>query len=598
MSHGKVSIGAAVECPAEKIIGKKRARNLGVQDGLLQGTVVGSGAGRKWQVQWSLPDGSFEQNEHGARILSLKNSASNVPNRAPENLRGEDEDMEGSSSDEASDNGGLYASSDMDTSSDEEYILPSSQNLNVNGLQWMKEPKGISDNWRAQQGYTAQEKPRLIWSVLGRERVGLQKPSRLDYFELFMPDILDLVVSETNRNLSNHHEKLTSKHEIMKTIGVIYALGLGGKRTRRDNWAAPSECIYPPAQFGERFGLPYHRFENLLNYWQWYESGSEWDDPSDDWRHVRYFQYKFNERVKQVFVPGFIICIDESTIRWYGFEDWHTQGCPHVTKIARKPENISVEVRCAADGQWEICIWIEIQEGAVAMAKKKYVCENRNAGTACILRATEAWFGQGKIVVADSAFASVATSVELHKNKVYFIGMVKTARKSFPKTYLQNVFMEYRGETLAVSAVKEGVELMAVAWNEPAKVGKPRKTLISTCGTTLPADACKRLRYKENAVTGMMEPYLREVPISQVASMYFGSAGAIDHFNRIRQDGIRIERNLEFRIWHKRVLTSLLGFVGANAYKAYQGEGGTEGVSDFMEGLALEMLQNKLEGYV
>lgn len=220
--------------------------------------------------------------------------------------------------------------------------------------------------------------------------------------------------------------------------------------------------------------------------------------------------------------------------------------------------------------------------------------ENLNAGTAFVLRAVEPWQGLGKIVVGDSAFGSVQTAVELRKKGTFFIGMVKTARRMFPKKYLQQVFMANRGDTLVVSAVKSGVELMAIAWNEPGKPGKQRKTLIATCSTTLPAPPVQRIRYRKDEETGEMEAYLKEIPICEAGMIYFGNAAAIDHFNRVRQDGVRIERNLELKYWVKRVITSWLGFIAANAYQAYKGEGGLEGISEFQEGLALELLKNPL----
>jgi hypothetical protein len=237
---------------------------------------------------------------------------------------------------------------------------------------------------------------------------------------------------------------------------------------------------------------------------------------------------------------------------------------------------------------------LEIQEGAAAMAKKKFADQNLNSGTAYILRALEPWKGLGKIVVGDSAFGSVMTAVELRKYGFFFIGMVKTARKMFPKKYLQELQMANRGDTAVLSAVKSGKELMAIGWNEPAKKGKQKKTIIGTCCTTLAATPIERTRLKKNEQTGEMEAYFRYIPICEAAKMYFDHAGAIDHFNRVRQDGVRIERNLEFKSWDKRVITSLFGFVAANAYQAYKGEGGEEGVSEFIEGLASELLLNPL----
>lgn len=597
MANRKVSFGAIVFCPAEKIVGKKRAENLlgkGNASTDLQGVVMGPGQGLKWKVQWSLPDGTLHDSEHGARVLSLSNSAETTTNRDPQNLEQQNPEAESSSSDESDGTDSGESDSEMDTDSDHEWTGSSHPDLRVNDLQWIEEPDGIVDDWRAQAGYTSREGPRLLWHNLGLEYSGLGTRCRRDYWRLFMPDLLDLVVKETNSRLEKMNKKLLSKGELEQVIGIIYALGVGGKRTRRDNWETETESIFPSAKFGERFGVGYHRFEDIINNMQWYETGSEYDDENDRWRPVRCFFDKFNEKVAKVYVPGTVLCVDESTIRWYGLEEWHPNGCPHVTKIARKPENKSVEVRSVGCGGWDVCIWVEPQEGAAAMAKKKFVSENLNSGTAFVLRAVEAWFGLGKIVVGDSAFGSVQTAVELRKRGTFLIGMVKTARKMFPKKYLQEVFMASRGDTLAVSAVKSGVELMAISWNEPAKLGKQRKNLVSTCSTTFAADPIERIRYKKNEETGEMEAYLRRIPVCTAAKLYFEHAGAIDRFNRVRQDGVRIERNLEFRTWDKRVITSLLGFVAANAYQAYKGEGGLEGISEFMEGLALELLTSPL----
>jgi hypothetical protein len=592
MANRKVSIGTVVECNAEKILGKKRARNWLLEGQVLEGEVTGRGTGCKWKVAWKLPDGSSEEKEHGARVLTLKSAATSAPSATDKNIEDDSMDLESSSTSDSSDDEDSSSNDEGESQSDDEAPQEGGSEFNVNGLQWMQDPLGVVDDWRAQAGHKTQEQPSLNWRALGQDKSYLGEHSRLDYFLLFMPNIIDLAVKETSKNLENAQKKATSKHELLKTIGILFALGIGGKRTRRDNWSEASDTVFPPAQFGDRYGIGYHRFEDILNYWQWYETGSSWDNASDPWKSVRFFQHMFNERVNKVFSPGYILCVDESTIRWYGFEEWHSQGCPHVTKIPRKPENVSVEVRCIADGDWEVCLWIEIQEGSAAMEKKAFVEAGRNTGTAFVLRATQAWHGTGKVVVGDSAFASVMTAVELRKVGLYFTGIVKNARKFFPTKKLRALTMTFRGETIVVTAVKTGVQLMAIVWNEPGKENKPRKLFISSWGTSLAAAPILRLRYNKIAETGIMEPYYREIPIVNVTRAYFDNAGAVDHFNRTRQDGIRIERNVEFKQWDKRVLSSFFGFVGANAYHAYRGEGGLEGVSDFMEGLTLELLQN------
>ena len=110
-------------------------------------------------------------------------------------------------------------------------------------------------------------------------------------------------------------------------------------------------------------------------------------------------------------------------------------GCPHVTKIARKHENMAIEVSDMACGISEVCIFVEIQEGKEAMSKKEFVQQDFPTGTSFMLRATKAWQGTGRVVLGDSAFATVLTAVSLKNKGLYFSGHVKTASRFFPKNF-------------------------------------------------------------------------------------------------------------------------------------------------------------------
>ena len=46
------------------------------------------------------------------------------------------------------------------------------------------------------------------------------------------------------------------------------------------------------------------------------------------------------------------------------------------------------------------------------------------------------WVRAGRIVCADSYFASVPAAAELKRLGLYFIGVVKTASRMFPQDYL------------------------------------------------------------------------------------------------------------------------------------------------------------------
>jgi hypothetical protein len=111
----------------------------------------------KWKVQWTLPDGTFQESKHGARVLSLSNSAATGSNQDPQNLEPPNQEMESSSSDESDGTRSDESESDMDTDSDHEWVGTTHPDLRVNDLQWIEEPEGICDDWRAQAGYTTRE---------------------------------------------------------------------------------------------------------------------------------------------------------------------------------------------------------------------------------------------------------------------------------------------------------------------------------------------------------------------------------------------------------------------------------------------------------
>ena len=115
----------------------------------------------------------------------------------------------------------------------------------------------------------------------------------------------------------------------------------------------------------------------------------------------------------------------------------------------------------------------------VACAKEMHTREyysEYGTGTSILLRLAKAWSGSGRVVVADSAFASVKSAVALRNRLgLFFLGMVKTAHRHFPKKFLQDVTIAERGGHVVVVAVKDGVDLRSVAWNDGKKDLKTKK---------------------------------------------------------------------------------------------------------------------------
>ena len=124
---------------------------------------------------------------------------------------------------------------------------------------------------------------------------------------------------------------------------------------------------------------------------------------------------------------------------------------------------------------------IEIQESKEDMANKD--CTDRYAKhTALVLRLTKMLHGKGHIVYGDSVFTSVETACAMLEHGTYYTGLLTTAHRGFPKSYLNTQAWtgeEHRGATKSVETTIsiEGREYKVYghAWNEPGTADVPKK---------------------------------------------------------------------------------------------------------------------------
>lgn len=260
---------------------------------------------------------------------------------------------------------------------------------------------------------------------------------------------------------------------------------------------------------------------------------------SDLWSPVRGFFDSFNQRRFDVVEPGNALLIDESisanrTKRTVA--NHCPDGLPHATKIARKPEGVGVEIRNLIDCDSEILLQLDIQECKESMALKPFFVETSGRGsTAGVLRLVSRWFGSGRTIYGDSAFASVLTACWLLLKGLHFMGLVKTGHKFFPKQYFidQAAKDPPLGSSLYLQASFLNHPMIAVAWFD-----KVPKHFIATAGTNSPAPPRIKVRYHRE--TG--DRKLFEVPSSAVPKEYFNQAPKIDVHNHRRQGELAMER--------------------------------------------------------
>ncbi|KUF99681.1 hypothetical protein AM588_10008680 [Phytophthora nicotianae] len=391
------------------------------------------------------------------------------------------------------------------------------------------------------------------------------------YFYLMYPmPTLKSTLACTNANLAMQSHRQIKVGDWFKWIGLRLAMAVEPRSgPLRVYWE--SECkegfVGTPANFGQRYGMTRHCFEQVL-YCMSFTSDPTAEDP---WKPIRPIVDGFNERRKRVVNPGNILCIDECMSAWKGRESKYCHdGLPHKTKIARKPEGKGTEIKSIADGQSGVLLGLELVEGAVRQREKLYAREY-GEGTSVVLRLSEHYRGTGRTIVADSAFASVKTLVQLENRLgLFFMGMVKTASVEYPKKHLLEWFntAPRRGDFKVFSSTTEhGNQMYAICWADR----KPM-TIISNRGTTLPGSDSVRTRHRLIERNGLVETMRYEKRISrpQMVELFFSDFSTIDIHDHYRQGSLAIEREWITRNWTHRLFSTILGMIVVDAFLAYR----------------------------
>jgi Transposase IS4 len=217
-------------------------------------------------------------------------------------------------------------------------------------------------------------------------------------------------------------------------------------------------------------------------------------------------------------------------IQWYGMGgDWINKGLPHYVAIDRKPEN-GCEIQNAACGKTGIMMELHVVTGPV---EERLVLENDDKELGCkiVVHLLRFWSSSKcHIVCADSYFASIQAARRLFDLNFRFIGVVKTATKSFRKAYLGKVELPICGTVAALTAVHDRVELLSFVYCD-----HDRQYFISTSSNVAGGDPIRRTRLRQLQPIKTDEPPERvdiKMNCPQAAVLYYLACGKIDWHNR------------------------------------------------------------------
>jgi hypothetical protein len=179
------------------------------------------------------------------------------------------------------------------------------------------------------------------------------------------------------------------------------------------------------------------------------------------------------------------------------------------------------------------------------------------------------WCGQStRIVCADFNFASVGAALELKRLGFRFIGVIKTATKEFPISYLQGLELQRRGDRKATVFYNANgrPELFALVW-----VDRDRRYFVCN-GANLEAVEPilrTRLRQVDQSPTAEAERVQLEIPQPKATQVYYQTCGSIDSHNRKHQDDLDIEKTVRTHSWDKRPNLTVFGMCVVDTYLVY-----------------------------
>ena len=349
--------------------------------------------------------------------------------------------------------------------------------------------------------------------------------------------IKEVIITASN-NLGLSYDKafkIIEYEEFLIFLGLVYSMEVFKLPERRMYWRDNESDLFPNMDFGKHMSR--ERFEEILSFLQFSHS-----DNKD--QQILDFLEAVNENLKSAVSPGLYVCIDESMIKAFHHD------LPGKIKIKRKPRPIGNEIKDLSDASSMIVVHMELYEGKGPMASKEYVPEF-GATCATTLRLVRSIAASGRIVIGDSWFGSVKTAVQLRKQGLFAIMLVKTNHALYPKELLDSHQLS-RGKWVGYTKEVDGVKVMAVGFQDLKK-----KHFIATCESVVAGNPC-------------VTKHHGDVPRPKVAETYLRHADSIDKHNSFRTGSLGLEDVLHTHSPHLRQAFGIFGFLFTNAYLAYR----------------------------
>ena len=432
--------------------------------------------------------------------------------------------------------------------------------------------------------------PNVNPSMKGINNLALGVMNYVAIFLLFMPRLYleDIVLNATNKHLE---ENPLSFGELLSFIGIILFMSTVNGNKKKDFWSNNPISMKQGAPYRFHQWMSRRRFDEINHHLQFTDN----DPPSfvDKFWEVRQMIAMWNTNMSEVFLPGWICCLDESMSIW--FSRW---TCPGWVFCPRKPHPWGNEYHTISCGLSGIMFWIEMVEGEDRPKDIPAHRSNLKGNTVgLLLRLCMSIYHTGRVVILDSGFCVLQGLIELRKRGVYASAVIKK-RRYWPK-HVPGKAMDDKLNNSDIGTVEclhgqlDNVNYNMYAMKEPDFVMK----MMATYGALTPYSDEKDSRReiskegeKQYVTFKYTEPY----------SNHYRFRHSIDDHNNLRHQVPSIEGTWITKRWPIRVFSFILAISEVNAYLAFRkfiwhkkDDKDIPTLREFRRNLAISLIENE-----
>jgi hypothetical protein len=213
---------------------------------------------------------------------------------------------------------------------------------------------GMYSEWKGSAGVCARRKEGHRFERAKLNGANGQK-SRLELFMFFMPRtyIETVLIPATNLELPGAPLTLG---EFLVFLGLWFVMATTMGASRKDFWDSCPPSVWTKAPFRLSSYMSQHRFENIIKALTY----TNISPPvyRDKFHQIRQLLEAFSATMKEVFIPSWVSCLDESMSIWTS--KW---TCPGFMFVPRKPHPMGNEYHSICCGESGIMFDFELVEG-------------------------------------------------------------------------------------------------------------------------------------------------------------------------------------------------------------------------------------------